>query len=431
MYMERNSQEILVNTNKKILTLTDLILMGLANIVGAGIFVIIGKSTKYGGNRTILGILLMAVISMIAGACYIEIYSRFQSNITEYLSVKHALGESSGQFMIMLTYLLAIFSTVTMVIANSKYITSFKWLSSFKDSKLAQKCISLFLLCVMSLINYLGINTSKNVSNTITITMVLLLGGIVLMSQRHITFKSLQAVPPVQWDSFVLSAVLSLFLFNGYDFLVKISDESVNPENNKIALMASISITAIIYIAIIVSSICVIGFKNSCSADSITKMYEILVSPTASTLVNAIAAFIMFNATFLALLSSTRFVYGLGKENKIPFSDFFSQNNSFNAPTNAIYVSLIIASLLAIINNEVVMAVLSNLICILILIILSVTVLIMRYNEIGDKKAQDEHNYIKGNINNIPVLVVVNINILIYVLYTMFKNKFWIKKIYT
>ena len=76
--MERNSQEILVNTNKKILTLTDLILMGLANIVGAGIFVIIGKSTKYGGNRTILGILLMAVISMIAGACYIEIYSRFQ-----------------------------------------------------------------------------------------------------------------------------------------------------------------------------------------------------------------------------------------------------------------------------------------------------------------------------------------------------------------
>ena len=66
--------------------------MGLANIVGAGIFVIIGKSTKYGGNKTILGILLMATISMIAGFCYIEIYSRFQSNITEYLSVQRAMA---------------------------------------------------------------------------------------------------------------------------------------------------------------------------------------------------------------------------------------------------------------------------------------------------------------------------------------------------
>ena len=33
------------------LTLTDLILMGLANIVGAGIFVIICKSIKYGGSK--------------------------------------------------------------------------------------------------------------------------------------------------------------------------------------------------------------------------------------------------------------------------------------------------------------------------------------------------------------------------------------------
>ena len=36
--------------SKGTLTLSDLILMGLANIVGAGIFVIIGKSIKYGGK---------------------------------------------------------------------------------------------------------------------------------------------------------------------------------------------------------------------------------------------------------------------------------------------------------------------------------------------------------------------------------------------
>ena len=428
--MEKLPTETPKNTIR-VLTLNDLILMGLANIVGAGIFVVIGQSTKYGGNKTLLGILMMATISMIVGFCYIEIYSRFQSNITEYLSVQHTMGDTAGQIMIVLTYLLAIFSAVTMVIANSKYITSFGYLSQFKDSKLVQKSLSILLLCAMSFINYLGINTSKFAAKTISILMVLILGGIVILSRNHINVDSLIDAPSVPWDSFILSSVLSLFLFNGYDFLVKISDESIDPENNKTALIASISITTMIYISIIISSICVIGFKQSSSAHSITKMYGVLVNNRASHLVYGVAAFIMFNATFLTLLSATRFIHGLGKDNRIPFSEFWSQNSSFNSPVNAIYVSLIIAGLLAIINNEVVMAVFSNISCILILLMLSVTVLILRYNERDDEKSQAKHNYIKGNINNIPVLVVINITVLLYISYIMVKNKFWISKIYT
>jgi len=69
------------------LNLTDLILFGLGNIVGAGIFIIIGKSIKYGGNKTLYALLSVAMISMIMGFCYIEIYSRYSSSITEYLAV--------------------------------------------------------------------------------------------------------------------------------------------------------------------------------------------------------------------------------------------------------------------------------------------------------------------------------------------------------
>jgi amino acid transporter len=59
--------------SKGTLTLFDLILMGLANIVGAGIFVILGKSIKYGGNQSLLALLVVATISLIMGFCYIEI----------------------------------------------------------------------------------------------------------------------------------------------------------------------------------------------------------------------------------------------------------------------------------------------------------------------------------------------------------------------
>ena len=111
---------------KKTLTLTDLILMGLANIVGAGIFVIIGKSIKYGGKQTLYALLIVAAISLIMGFCYIEIYNRFKSSIVEYLTVKNTMGDTAGQVMIYLTYFFAIFSGVTIVISISKYLSSLR-----------------------------------------------------------------------------------------------------------------------------------------------------------------------------------------------------------------------------------------------------------------------------------------------------------------
>jgi amino acid transporter len=427
-----NNTESQKNDDKKTgtLTLSDLILMGLANIVGAGIFVIIGKSIKYGGNQSLLALLAVAFISLIMGFCYIEIYSRFKSSITEYLAVQNTMGEFTGQIMLYLTYFFAIFSGVTIVISISKYITSFGSLSYLKDSSFFQKGLSIFLLCLMSFINYMGIETSKIVANTISIFMLIILGTIILLSAKFITWDKAFSAPNVPWDSFVLSAVLSLFLFNGYDFLVKISDESVNPDNNKIALMASISITTLIYIAIIISSICVLGFKTSSTTyNIITKMYEVLTNKYISVIVYFIGAFIMFNTAFLSVLSATKFMQGLGKEKRIMFSEFWAQSNQHNSPSNAIFASLIITILLAIINNEVLMAIFSNTSCILILSLLSIAVLLLRWKEQTNIDAQNTHNFIRGNINNIPIVVIVNLFVLMYIFYVMIKNKFWIGKV--
>jgi APA family basic amino acid/polyamine antiporter len=420
------------DTNKKTgtLTLTDLILMGLGNIVGAGIFVIIGKSIKYGGNQSLLALLVVAFISLVMGFCYIEIYSRFKSSITEYLAVQDTMGETFGQIMLYLTYFFAIFSGVTIVISISKYLTSLEYLSKYKNSSFFQKGLSIFLLCLMSFINYMGIETSKLVANSISILMLIILGALILLSARFITWDKAFSAPDMPWNSFVLSAVLSLFLFNGYDFIVKLSDESVHPENNKIALIASISITTLIYIAIMISSICVLGFKTSSTTyNIITTMYQSLTNKYISIIVYIIGAFIMFNTAFLSVLSATKFMQGLGKENKIMFSEFWAQSNQYNSPSNAIFASLIITILLAIINNEVLMAIFSNTSCILILSLLSIAVLLLRFKEQTNIDSQNSHNYIRGNINNIPIIVIINLILLVYIFYVMLKNKFWIGKV--
>ena len=415
---------------KGTLTLFDLILMGLANIVGAGIFVILGKSIKYGGNKSLFALLVVAIISLIMGFCYIEIYSRFKSSITEYLAIQSTMGEFTGQIILYLIYFFAIFSGVTIVISISKYITSLDYFSSLKNSGLFQTCFSIFLLCVMSFINYMGIETSKVVANTISVLMLIILTTIIALSAKFIDISKLSKAPDVPWESFVLSSVLSLFLFNGYDFLVKISDESADPENNKTALVASISITTLIYILIIISSLCVLNYKTSSTTyNIITKLYETLTNKNISFIVYIIGAFIMFNTAFLSVLSATKFMQALCRDNKISFSDFWKQTNVHNSPSNAIYASLFICILLAILNNEVLMAIFSNTSCVLILLLLSLSLLMLRWKERNDSTAQSTHNYIYGNINNIPIVVILNMCVLLYILYIMIKNKFWIGKV--
>jgi len=425
---EDNKEE---NDKKKgVLTLPDLIMMGLGNIVGAGIFVIIGKSIKYGGNKTFLALFLVAFISLIIGCCYIEIYNRYKSNITEYLAVRNTMGEYMGEIMLYSLYFFLVFSAITIVISISKYLSTINAFSYYKNSSFFQNFISIFLLCLISFINYLGIESSKIVANTISILMIIVLSGSVLLSIRFWNLKEPFHAPNVSWDSFILSSVLSLFLFNGYDFLIKVSDESADPENNKIALISSIVITTIIYVLIIISAFCVLGYKTSGTTyNIITKIYEVLTNNYVSSVVYVIGSVIMFNTAFLTFLSANKFVQGLGRDNKIVFSDFFKQTNDYNSPSNAIFFTLAISLLFSILNNEVLMAIFSNITCILTLVLISISVLIIRWSERNNIELQEKNNFIPGNINNMPIIVIVNLCLLFYVFYEMVKNKFWIGKI--
>jgi hypothetical protein len=55
-------------------------------------FVILGKSIKYGGNMVLIALFVVAMIILLMGFCYIEIYSRFKSNIIEFLAIQNTMG---------------------------------------------------------------------------------------------------------------------------------------------------------------------------------------------------------------------------------------------------------------------------------------------------------------------------------------------------
>lgn len=425
------------------LSLTDLILFGLGNVVGAGIFIIISKSIFYGGNKSLYALLTVAAISIVMGFCYIEIYGRYSSSITEYLAVKNTMGETVGQITLYTIYMFALLSGITIVTAMAKYACkcdlvdtikqNMSWTTDSHHSTL-ETAFSIALLCIMAFINFMGIETSKVVANSISIIMLVVILGIILVSLPYIEWDKITAAAPLPktnskapWDNFVLSAILSLFLYNGYDFLVKISDESEDPENNKTALISTIGITTLLYAGIIIAGICVLGYKNAGTTQNIiTNLYEMLTTSKLASAVYMAGLFIMFNTGFLSIMSATKFMEGLGKDSKIFMPEFWAKTNAYDAPSNAIWISLAICVFFALFNNETLMAIFSNFTCIAILILISISLLILRWQEKDNFEAQAKYNYIGGNVSNLPVPVIANLGALFYIMYEMFKNKFWI-----
>ena len=428
--MEENENNKIVL--KKDLTLKDLVLLGIGNIVGAGIFIILSKIIKYGGNKTIYGIIIVSIISIIMAFCYLEINQRYKSNIGEYLAIKENMGAYIGNISLYIIYFFAILSVVTIVVSLSKYILKFDGVYKvIKDTKQNQMIMSVAFLLVMSIINYLGIDASKMVTNSIGIILLIVLVAIILLCIPQFNIKNICSGNTISYNSFALSTILSLFLFNGYDIFVKMHDEVKNEGDIKNGIILSISITTIIYILIILLAISVLGYsKISKSYHIITNLYEATTNPFITFISYIIGFIIMFNTAFITFLGSTRFLYGCGKDDNVHFSKKLSELNNNQTPHYSILLSLIVCIIFALFNNEVLIAIFTNFSCILLLLLIGLSIIIIRWKNKDNIEDQEKNNNIYGNINNIPIIVVIALICLFYIFYKILINNFYIKELY-
>lgn len=409
------------NGLKKELNLIDLIFFGLGCIVGAGVFVILGRSIIFGGKYTLYGFLGVAVLSFLMGFVYIELHSRYKSGITEYLSVKDTMGEKIGIITQYIVYLFAIFTSMTIIVCITKYI------GLFKKHYLLEVSFSILIVGIMTIINLAGIKTSKIVSNTIGGSMFITFLIISLLGLTKVNFSKIIKGPKVPWNSFILSAILALFLFNGYDVLIKMSAEAKEEKNTKKAVIWSLGITTFFYTAIILSLISVLGYKAiGITYHPLTQISKIMINRGFEHWVYLIGIVILFNTAFLTLIGSTRFLYGLAEKNQIPFSQHLITLNNNQVPKNAIMLTFILCVLCALLNNEVILTVMTNFSVMYILIVISIALLVIRWRKRDDIEDQKEHNHIRGNIKNIPIPVVISLAVMFYLMIVIIKNKFWI-----
>lgn len=295
-----------------------LIIYGVGDILGAGIYALVGKIANHAGSFTWLSFAIAMGIILFTALSYSELGSRFPKSGGVSVYIHEAFQhEGISIFAGLLLFSATIFSMATLSQAFVGYFNSFgfhlpNWLGIF------------IFFTILLLINLRGIRHSS-IANIICTTIeisglliVLVCGFWYLSKSNLLSFNN-------ESNDFSIRGIfqgtaLAFFAFTGFEDLANIAEEVKQPEKNlPRGILFSLSIAGLLYLGVswIATAIIpgkVLGQSSSPLLDVVVKSYPAI--PTS--LFSIIVIFAVFNTTLLNYITASRLLYGMSKTNLLP-----------------------------------------------------------------------------------------------------------------
>lgn len=303
---------------KKELSLTEAVLCGIGIILGAGIYVIIGKTAGLAGNALWLSCIIATVVAAFTGLSYAELASRYPKAGAEFEYTKNSFGKRIGFIVGWLTIIAGIVAASAVAQGFAKNFLELAEVLSFPEIPLVVYAGLLILLC--SIIIFWGIKQSARIAIIFTLIEALGLVIIVFIGIPYIGSVDLMEMPPTGLWGVLTGAAIIFFAFIGFEEMVRMSEETKNAE--KVipkALIIAIIITSILYILVAISAVSVVPWEELAESNSpLALVAEKAFGSEAGLILLIIVLFSTSNTVLLVLLAASRIVYGIGEDKEFP-----------------------------------------------------------------------------------------------------------------
>lgn len=316
---------------KRTITLFQATLFGIGLILGAGIYVIIGEAAEIAGNLLWISFLFSSFLALCTAFSYAELSSLFPKSAAEYIYVKNATRKLSiSIFVGYLTILVSIVSASAVAIGFSNYLSVF--LPMYDPI-----FYSIILVSILSFLNFLGIRGSIWFN---TIFTLIELSGLIIIIFIGLMFGNFSNIDffetPISSthlnnNDFLVSiglifgsSALIFFAYYGFENIPNIAEETSNPSKTiSRAILLSIIITTIVYVLVVISSLGLVTWQDLATSNVplalvIEKVSE---NKSGSLIISLIALFATTNTVLMMLVSSSRIMYGMSKDDAL-FNSF-------------------------------------------------------------------------------------------------------------
>ena len=243
------------------LTVTDLTLMGIGAIIGAGVFVLTGiaAATK-AGPAIVFAYAMAGLASMFAALAYAELASSIGGTGSAYSYTYAGFGEFIAWLIgwnLLLEYSM---SVSTVAIGWSGYVNNFFEAlhlplpaaisrNPFDGGiiNLSASAIILFLAGMLCI----GVKQSARFNAMIVFIKLITIGIFIAVAIPNVNIAHWQPFFPFGWTGVMQGAALVFFAYIGFDALSTAVEEAVNPNRDiPISIIASLVICTLIYIIV-------------------------------------------------------------------------------------------------------------------------------------------------------------------------------------
>jgi amino acid transporter len=270
------------NGLKRALGVRDLTAMGIAAVVGAGIFSTIGKASFDGGPGIVLLFIFVAVACGFSALCYAEFASMVPVSGSAYTYAYVAFGEiiawiigwdllmeyAIGNIAVAISWsdyftsLLAGFGIAIPAFLTMDYWTAKEMLSpeAIAAWNSAPELLGIKIICdlpaflivvVITYITYIGIQESRNSANAMVALKLAVIFLVIVVGAFY--------VKPENWSPFLPNGIAGVlrgtaavfFAYIGFDAISTTAEEAKNPQRDlPLSMIYSLIICTAIYVAI-------------------------------------------------------------------------------------------------------------------------------------------------------------------------------------
>lgn len=319
---------------------------GIGTILGAGIYVLIGKVAGYAGMQTPIAFLLAALLAGLTAFAYAELAVRFPKSAGEAIYIQEGFRWSGlSIFVGLLIVAVGITSTATLLNGLIGYLSELfilpRWI------------VIVASVLIMAGIVCWGIGESVLVASIMTVFEII--GLLIIIWVARDSFPQVVERAPevlklneaVIWSGVLLGAFVAFYAFIGFEDMVNIAEEVKQPAVTlPRGIIIALVVTTLFYILVaLVSVLSVAPEKLAESSKPLALIYQIKTG-NEPFFISVISVISIFNGALIQLVMASRILYGMSRRSWLP--DIFSQvNPTTRTPIPAILVVSISILLMA------------------------------------------------------------------------------------
>ncbi|GAB3998521.1 APC family permease [Nocardioides marmoraquaticus] len=297
----------------------------LGDVLGSGIYVLIGSVAAAVGGAFFLAFAVGVTIATVTGMAYAELATKYPRAAGAALYINKAFGNRTLTFLVTVLFLASSFA------AAGSLATGFA--SYFAEVWAAPPIlvVSLVFIALLAVVNYIGITESVVANMVMTFVevaglVIVMAIGVIVVSRGDADFAVLGDFSAEGNPIFAIIAGVSLafFAMTGFENAANVAEEVVDPARNfPRALIGGMAGAGIFYVLVSIAAALTVPVGTLAESDAaLLTVVESGVLPLPVGVVSIVFAIIAMtaitNTTLVAIVTQPRVLYGMAREDVVP-----------------------------------------------------------------------------------------------------------------